>query len=124
MFPWLGSPSHAQLSRSAAVAFTTAGFSLATGMVGTLIGLVQMLQSMSDPTAIGPAMAVALLCPLYGLIGALFSFAAGLRLAARSGRSEVVAAGSVVSTTALTVASLTIYGPTLGVCAALMWLMA
>jgi chemotaxis protein MotA len=28
------------------------------GLVGTLIGLVQMLQKMSDPTTIGPAMAV------------------------------------------------------------------
>jgi len=33
----------------------------AFGMIGTLIGLVQMLQNMSDPSAIGPAMAVALL---------------------------------------------------------------
>lgn len=36
------------------------------GMVGTLIGLVQMLANMSDPSAIGPAMAVALLTTLYG----------------------------------------------------------
>ena len=33
----------------------------AMGMIGTLIGLVQMLGNMSDPKAIGPAMAVALL---------------------------------------------------------------
>ena len=37
----------------------------AFGMVGTLVGLVQMLSSMSDPTSIGPAMAVALLTTLY-----------------------------------------------------------
>lgn len=36
------------------------------GMIGTLIGLVQMLATMSDPSAIGPAMAVALLTTLYG----------------------------------------------------------
>ena len=29
------------------------------GMIGTLIGLVQMLSAMDDPKAIGPAMAVA-----------------------------------------------------------------
>lgn len=40
----------------------------AMGMVGTLIGLVQMLQTLSDPSAIGPAMAVALLTTLYGAI--------------------------------------------------------
>lgn len=38
----------------------------AMGMLGTLIGLVQMLASMSDPSAIGPAMAVAILTSLYG----------------------------------------------------------
>ena len=38
----------------------------AMGMVGTLIGLVQMLVDLSDPKAIGPAMAVALLTTLYG----------------------------------------------------------
>ena len=40
----------------------------AFGMVGTLVGLVQMLSSMSDPTTIGRAMAVALLTTLYGVL--------------------------------------------------------
>lgn len=40
----------------------------AMGMIGTLIGLVQMLSNMSDPKLIGPAMAVALLTTLYGAI--------------------------------------------------------
>ncbi|RLB10490.1 MAG: motility protein A [Deltaproteobacteria bacterium] len=40
----------------------------AMGMVGTLIGLVQMLQNMSDPSSIGPAMAVALITTLYGAV--------------------------------------------------------
>jgi chemotaxis protein MotA len=38
----------------------------AMGMIGTLIGLVQMLGSMSDPKQIAPAMAIALLTTLYG----------------------------------------------------------
>lgn len=38
----------------------------AWGMIGTLIGLVLMLQDMQDPGAIGPKMAVALLTTLYG----------------------------------------------------------
>ena len=45
-----------------------AGASPALGMIGTLIGLVQMLQNMSDPSAIGPAMAVALLTTFYGSV--------------------------------------------------------
>ena len=36
------------------------------GMIGTLVGLVQMLAAMDDPSAIGPAMAIALLTTLYG----------------------------------------------------------
>lgn len=40
----------------------------AMGMIGTLIGLVQMLANMDDPKKIGPAMAVALLTTLYGAI--------------------------------------------------------
>lgn len=38
----------------------------AFGMMGTLIGLVQMLSRLSDPASIGPAMAVAILTTFYG----------------------------------------------------------
>ncbi len=38
----------------------------AWGMIGTLIGLILMLQNMNDPSSIGPAMAVALITTLYG----------------------------------------------------------
>ncbi len=49
--------------------FTTMGtFSPAMGLIGTLIGLVQMLQNLSDPGSIGPAMAVALITTFYGAI--------------------------------------------------------
>lgn len=40
----------------------------AFGMIGTLIGLVKMLQNLSDPASIGPAMAVALLTTFYGAV--------------------------------------------------------
>ncbi len=40
----------------------------AMGMIGTLVGLVQMMSNMSDPKAIGPAMAIALLTTLYGAV--------------------------------------------------------
>jgi len=49
--------------------FTTMGtFAPALGMIGTLVGLVQMLQTMDDPSSIGPSMAVALLTTFYGSI--------------------------------------------------------
>ncbi|MDY6906022.1 MAG: MotA/TolQ/ExbB proton channel family protein [Thermodesulfobacteriota bacterium] len=41
-------------------------YSPAFGMLGTLIGLVQMLSKLQDPSSIGPAMAVALLTTFYG----------------------------------------------------------
>jgi chemotaxis protein MotA len=43
-------------------------FAPAFGMVGTLIGLVQMLATLDDPSAIGGGMAVALLTTLYGAV--------------------------------------------------------
>ncbi len=49
---------------------TMGTFFPAMGMIGTLIGLVQMLQTMEDPSTIGPAMAVALLTTFYGAVGA------------------------------------------------------
>ncbi len=43
-------------------------FAPAFGMIGTLVGLVIMLQNMSDPDSIGPAMAIALLTTFYGAL--------------------------------------------------------
>jgi chemotaxis protein MotA len=40
----------------------------AFGMIGTLIGMVQMFANMSDPSKLGPFMAVALLATLYGAL--------------------------------------------------------
>lgn len=49
--------------------FTTmATYAPALGMIGTLIGLVQMLQTMNEPSTIGPALAVALLTTFYGAV--------------------------------------------------------
>lgn len=58
----------------------------AMGMVGTLIGLVQMLRTLKDPDAIGPAMAIALLTTLYGAVFAFLLFnPMADKLEARSG---------------------------------------
>jgi chemotaxis protein MotA len=46
----------------------------AFGMIGTLVGLVQMLANMGSPETIGPAMAVALLTTLYGAVMANLLF--------------------------------------------------
>ncbi len=47
---------------------TWGGIAPAFGMIGTLIGLVQMLTSLDDPEMIGPGMAVALLTTFYGTL--------------------------------------------------------
>ncbi len=54
--------------RSAGVLRRAGEVAPAMGLIGTLIGLVQMLGSLDDPSAIGPAMAVALLTTFYGAV--------------------------------------------------------
>jgi len=56
----------------------------AFGMIGTLMGLIFMLQAMDDPSAIGPGMAVALVTTLYGaVISNVFMGPIAEKLAAR-----------------------------------------
>ncbi|MCK4619604.1 MAG: MotA/TolQ/ExbB proton channel family protein, partial [Desulfobacterales bacterium] len=55
--------------RLGAEIFSTMGtFAPAVGMLGTIIGLVQMLMQMEDPSSIGAPMAVALLTTFYGTL--------------------------------------------------------
>ena len=57
----------------------------AFGMMGTLIGLVQMLSKLQDPSNIGPAMATALLTTFYGsLLSTLFFLPIAGKLKART----------------------------------------
>lgn len=62
----------------------------AMGMVGTLIGLVAMFVKMQDPSAIGQAMAVALLATLYGALLANLVFAPVAARLRRHARDETV----------------------------------
>ena len=55
-------------SLGAEIFSTMAGYAPAVGMMGTIIGLVQMLMQMSDPSSIGAPMAVALLTTFYGTV--------------------------------------------------------
>lgn len=58
----------ARARSGAAVLRRAAEVAPAMGLIGTLVGLVQMLGNLSDPSSIGPAMAVALLTTFYGAI--------------------------------------------------------
>lgn len=53
---------------------TAAGMAPAMGMVGTVIGLVDMLGNLDDPSTLGPAMAVAFLTTLWGAFVANYFF--------------------------------------------------
>jgi len=55
-------------AESAEVLRRAADIAPAMGLIGTLVGLVQMLGQLNDPAAIGPAMAVALLTTFYGAV--------------------------------------------------------
>ena len=69
---------HATTARHAdgsAVLRRAAEVAPAMGLIGTLVGLVQMLANLDDPANIGPGMAVALLTTFYGAILANMVFA-------------------------------------------------
>jgi chemotaxis protein MotA len=55
-------------ARSAGILRRAAEVAPAMGLIGTLVGLVQMLGHLDDPTKIGPAMALALLTTFYGAL--------------------------------------------------------
>lgn len=64
-----------RLTRSANILRRAAEVAPAMGLIGTLVGLIQMLARLSDPSTIGPAMAVALLTTFYGAVMAYMMFA-------------------------------------------------
>ena len=73
--------------RAAAILRRAAEVSPAMGLIGTLVGLVQMLGSLDSPERIGPAMSLALLTTLYGAVMANVVF---LPLASKLERNATV----------------------------------
>lgn len=51
-----------------------AGTAPTMGMVGTLVGMIAMLAKMDDPSKLGPALSIALVATLYGVLAARFVF--------------------------------------------------
>ena len=63
------------LVRKVAVSLLNKGAKIAPalGLLGTVIGLIEVLQSLEDPTRIGPAMSLALMTTAFGsVLGSLF----------------------------------------------------
>ncbi len=73
--------------KSVSVLKKAAEYAPAMGLIGTLIGLVQMLGNLEDPSTIGPSMAVALLTTFYGALLANMVFSP---LAAKLERSSSI----------------------------------
>jgi chemotaxis protein MotA len=73
--------------RAAAILRRAAEVSPAMGLIGTLVGLVQMLGNLDSPERIGPAMSLALLTTLYGALMANVVF---LPLASKLERNATV----------------------------------
>jgi chemotaxis protein MotA len=62
------------------------------GLIGTLIGLVQMLSNLNDPASIGPSMAVAVLTTFYGAVLATMVFAPLAAKLERNAENDVLVA--------------------------------
>ena len=64
-----------QKQKSVAVLKKAAEIAPSMGLIGTLVGLIQLLGNLDSPAQIGPAMAVALLTTFYGAVLAYMVFA-------------------------------------------------
>jgi chemotaxis protein MotA len=73
--------------KGASILRRAAEFAPAMGLIGTLIGLVQMLGNLQDVTSIGPSMAVALLTTFYGALLANLVF---IPLATKLDRNSIL----------------------------------
>ncbi len=89
-----------------------AGFALATGFLGTLVGLMIMLKNLDDPSRIGPAMAINLLTQLYGVFIAVLCISIGAYIARRH---HCIATAKAVGFRVASVAGITTIAGTLTV---------
>lgn len=84
-------------AKSVSVLRKAAEISPSMGLIGTLIGLVQMLGNLSDTSTIGPAMAVALLTTFYGAILSYMLFSPLASKLERNTRNEILIANIYIS---------------------------
>jgi len=77
--------------RSAGITRRASEIAPAMGLIGTLVGLVQMLADLENPETIGPAMAVALLTTFYGaILGTIVMAPLTVKLEKRASDDEVI----------------------------------
>jgi chemotaxis protein MotA len=76
--------------RGAEILAAAGAYAPALGMIGTLIGLIQMLQTMNDPSTIGPSMSLALVATFYGAVLANLLFIPMSGKLKRRSREEIL----------------------------------
>lgn len=82
--------------RAVQVFQTMGNYAPAMGLIGTLIGLIQMLGSLDNPSSVGPAMSVALVATFYGaMLANLFFLPVAGKIKNRSEEEAVVKAITV-----------------------------
>jgi len=85
-----------ELERAEKVLATMGDFAPAMGMIGTVIGLIQLLANMRDFEKLGPGMAIALLTTFYGLLLAHLLYLPLARLVADHAQSRAANINLVV----------------------------
>lgn len=94
---------HERHKRSASIARRAAEVAPAMGLIGTLVGLVQMLAELENPESIGPAMAVALLTTFYGaILGTIILAPLAVKLEKNSADEGVIK--TMITTAAVSIA--------------------
>ena len=96
----------------AEIALFTSRYIIGAGLIGMIIGLIQMLSNLSDPSGIGVGMAVAMLTPFYAIITSEI-FCAFLYKAYSTGdqcgQSKPLPLNNVILPTAVTAFILTLF---------------
>lgn len=83
-------------SRAVQIFQTMGNYAPAMGLIGTLIGLIQMLGNLQNPASVGPAMSLALVATFYGAIFAnLFFLPIAGKIKARNEEQTLVKAITV-----------------------------
>lgn len=80
-----------QYRKAAAIMRRAAEFAPSMGLIGTLVGLVQMLGQLQSPDSLGPAMAIALLTTFYGALLGTVVFSPLANKIERNANREAVA---------------------------------
>ena len=96
----------------AEIALFTSRYIIGAGLIGMIIGLIQMLSNLSDPSGIGVGMATAMLTPFYAIVTSEI-FCAFLYKAYSTGdrckQSKPLPLNNVILPTAVTAFTLTLF---------------